>query len=232
MHSILAAAFALAVAVPAAAQTFAWDFASGTLPTAAGWSEVNDDDVPLGLTPDGLLIGPSTRSGSAGYLYDLDSLYVPGSPVSIEATLRIIDTTSGDQGGILRSGYTLAFVENTGRGAVIQFANDGVTLVTTDGSVTSPTFAFDTTSAFNTYRLDIADASATVSINGIEVLSSSQLGGLGLGPTRAFFGDLTILGNSESITRSVTLSIPSPPAAATLLVLGVIQPRRRAIGRA
>lgn len=190
-----------------------YDASNGLLPSELCWNDFvfqNPGPEPV-IEGDSLRVGPTDYGGTRGYLH-AESAFVFDDGVAVEARVRILNSTYGAPSGFERAGYSLYIADNLERWGSLELG-EGVILLRTSSNL-GVTAAFDTTGAFNDYRMEFDGSTVRAIVNGSELLSLPL--GTGAGEqNRLYFGDLTILGNSESLTESVVLTIgevePCPP---------------------
>ncbi len=218
----IAAALFLACAVTSAeAATLTYDAALGSLPEAQGWTFIQDGAlVPVPTVISGVLNqGPTDFSGHQYWTQSSVGFDFTAGPVTLDARLLIVTSSFHPFG---RGGYNFVLADNAGRIASLYITGASVFLGNDALSSISSVIGFDTTDAFHDYRLAVDASGSTLSIDG-NVIVSLGLGGVGEGSgPEIYFGDATILGNSQSQLTQVTVKTVPEPTSIALLGLGLL----------
>lgn len=222
-----AVALAASLGTASSAQIVSYDPALGTLPQAQGFTYVQ----AFTAAPQPVVAGGTLHQGPTAY----DGLqYWPKSDVPInygngffvEATLKVTYSTyfpdpPNAQGQ--RFGWYLDVTDASGHEFTLGVASGGIA-VNTDlfGSPTNgvPFTAFDTTDAFHTYRVVVAQGVGSVYID--NTLYGTTPIGAAIGTSfanRVFFGDGTREGDSQ--TELSGLRYGPVPEPSTFLVLAI-----------
>ena len=207
-----------------------YDPAVGTLPTAQAFDFINDDTTaPAPSVVGGLLLQGPTTVAAVQWWQSTTSLIDFDAGVTLEAQLRVITSNYFHPGpGQQKSGYYFAISDHIGRSFIIGIDSAGIT-VNTDGIGTGgqgvARTAFDTTSGFHDYRLDVASGVGTLTIDGLFFASTPVNDTPSLiYPTLndALFGDGSYSGTSQtelSLFR-YTATVPEP-GTLSLVAFGV-----------
>ena len=236
---MVAGAIVLVLAGGATAEEV-YDASLGTLPEMQGWAKFDLGANPSPSVSGGALHQNATASSS------VQSWTVQHSPISfdsagpvlLQAELRIVGSNYVliDQNH-WRSGYALAITDENDRHLIAGISSTGVRLTNSPSwgiSLTSSNFyAFDTTSSFHVYRLEVASGLARLLVDEALVLAlpvGSEVPGTNWLTSTARFGDVSLHAGSEGELRYVTMSVVPEPATLSLLTLGwlsLVRKRRR-----
>ncbi len=228
----LIAVVALVAAAPASALAWekAYDPSLGTLPAAQGWQELFSPSS-TGIVSGGLFHqGPT---GDLGYdFYYSDSVvndFTSALPFTLEA--RVDMTSSGyvDNSGVWISGFLAIASDNAAHAYVLGITDTGVRLgVDTNVSDTQSTafIPYNTYAVFHTYKIEAANGSALLSIDGAPVATLAMGSAGAWAANRVLFGDATTLTGSETYVEFVRYGneksgILPEPGSLLALVTGI-----------
>lgn len=177
----------------------------GTLPDAQGFTREEDPGFPVPVVGGGVLhtFAQTVPSATQYWYNNSNPLDFSTTPYSLEATLQVISSNYvfplGD--GTQRSGYYLWAIDAAGRSVAVGIASDGITINTDAGFTPDngvPFTSFNTTDAFHTYRLLIANGVVTLFIDGTLFATTPVGGEIRTDvPNRVIFGDASGVGVSE-----------------------------------
>ena len=238
----------LAVAVILASQgllnaAVVYDASLNTLPDAQGWSVFELGGNPTPTVSDGLLHQNAPAVNSVfSYFADTGVIdFDTSSAIVMDVDLRV--TESGYHTFVspnrFRTGYAFAVTDAKDRLFLVAIASGGVQMTSHSDwllAYSTSFHSFDTTSAFHNYRLEIADGSAELYIDGSPVMT------LGAGTAQSYpqpwtntarFGDVSLSAGSVTDLRSASFGqVPEPTSLAiwsaiALGGLGLAYRRRR-----
>lgn len=187
-----------------------YDAAQGALPTERCWNAVGAENSPAPTIVEGALVHGLTGYGNGSYFEHSFPPLSFADGAAIEAVLKVDSSTWYATNPFQRTGFYLNLSDDAGNWAGLGIAGDRVLLQTLDQNWSDLTHLVNTTRGFRSYRLEILGSTATVSIDGIAVLTDSVGGGAA--PNRAIFGDISILGNSK--TRVKVVQVEGVPVCA------------------
>jgi hypothetical protein len=176
MMLVAVAVFAL---LPLSASAQQWlktyDPSLNTLPDMQGWSFFEPFNPPAPSVSGGTLFqGPTGSQDQFWDATDIVNDFLNGPTFILEAQLKVIHSGYGFLAdGSWRTGYDIYAADKTGKLFVIGIADTGVRMSARDNRDSSPFVSFDTTSAFNTYRLTVSNGIANLYINGNQIISLS-----------------------------------------------------------
>ncbi len=178
-----------------------YDAATGLLPTEVCWDAVNPGAAPPpSFVKGALLLGPTTTSGAPYFRRVLTPFsFDDGSSVTV--SVKVLASSWYAQFPLQRTGYFVALSDLQGRYAYLGIASDRILLMNTDQSWSNQTAEFDSTSGFHTYRMSFAGNVVSISVDGNVLLS--DVVGTGADANTVSWGDLSILGDSTTLTASV-----------------------------
>ena len=220
----------LCVVRTAQAQTTrTYEASLNTLPEAQGWTFGGGTLNPAPTVAGGILTQNRTTT-SENQLWRRTDLANDFSPIAptffLEANIKVDRSEYNDSvfGG-WRAGYTIYASDTAGHTFILGLAGNGLRLTTdqanSSDTLSSPFISFDTTSDFDTYRLEVANGIGSLYANG--VLKTS----LPVGATYAGVSDRILFG-SGSITTAQTemhylryglvpAAVPEPGSLALLI---------------
>lgn len=210
VNVFVSAAFAAAVVngTVCSDQIAGYDAARGNMPTDVCWEYSSNGGVaPPFNNGSAAVLGPTNQSGYHYWHRNLPAFStVDGA--SITGSVRVNSSSYYFDGSYKRTGYYLLLTGSNGVGASLGIASDRVLLQIGDVNPADLTYAFNSTDAFHTYQLELMGSVATVKIDGNTVLVAPASIGA---PTqaRAYFGDISVLGNSSTQTAWVSVEATS-----------------------
>ncbi|MBL9148626.1 MAG: hypothetical protein JNM94_08035 [Phycisphaerae bacterium] len=179
-----------------------WSGASGVLPTERCWDHVNPRNAPpLALVDGSMVLGQTTNGGNC-YLKHAFPPISFDDGAAIEASIKVDNSTWYAVSPFKRAGISLGMTDATGRWARLMIANDRLLLHTADQNWSDLTYLVNTTGAFHTYRIVYLGSTATVYMDGVQVLTDS-VGTGAAAKNLAYLGDMTGLALSKTRTAYV-----------------------------
>jgi hypothetical protein len=196
------AALTLASLASAGDLVISWSGESGALPTDRCWDHVNPRNAPpLALVDGAVVLGQTTNSGNC-YLTRTFPPISFDDGAAIEASIKVDNSTWYAVSPFKRAGFSIGITDGIGRWARLMIANDRLLLHTADQNWSDLTYLVNTTDAFHTYRIEYVGSTATVFMDGVQVLTDSV--GTGAATKNlAYVGDLTGLALSKTRTAYV-----------------------------
>jgi len=225
--------------LPSARAQREYDAANGTLPEAQGWTYIGSNASPTPSVSGGILFQNSLTNNAtqAWRRTDIVNDFNIGSPRFFFETNIKVDQSDyinflGSSGDAWRTGYMMYVADNDGHSFILGLTNNGLRLSTDQNGVTdalsSPFLNFDTTSGFNTYRLEVSNGIGDLYANG-SLLTSLPVGQTYSGVSNrvligSFPGGIQPGGSTEMHYLDygvVTAATPEPSTFALLVGMGV-----------
>lgn len=205
ISNVAVPAFALLSTIAVAGETARYDASLGGVPhDSPCWEYATTASIPAPLNNgQAVVLGQTTNNGTSRWTQDL----IPFSfndGASIAASVQVANSSYYAVSPYRRSGYYIGLVDRLGRHAMIGISSDRILLSTGDANWSDQTYLFNSTGAFNTYKLVFAGNVATAYINGVPVLSDT-VGTGSSAVSSARFGDMSILANSLTQTAWVVV---------------------------
>jgi hypothetical protein len=221
----------LAPAAPAAAeQTFrTYDAALGTLPEQQGWTFAQSGGSPPAPTVSGGFLnqGPTSTPGTQVWSDTLNlTQYAPrdftqGTFV-LTARLDVLSSSFFNDGSLRRAGYYFSVSDALGRYFYLAVAGDRVWLDRDPNAPSGgPAAVLFNTTGVHDYELRIDATGARTFIDGNLVTSAALGAGGQQAANTVIFGDLSVLGASQTRLANVqytAVAVPEPGTAAHLLL--------------
>ncbi|MBL9148811.1 MAG: hypothetical protein JNM94_08980 [Phycisphaerae bacterium] len=195
---------ALVVAAASSAdQIGTYDASLGLLPGDICWTAVGANQAPPPTFVDGALKHGQTSYGTSSYFSRALPPYLFADGAAVTAVVKIQSSTWYASNPFKRTGYYVNLADKSGKFAALGIASDRILLQTLDQNWSDQTYLMDTTNAFHTYRLAFSGSTVAVFVDGRQVLSDTV--GSGATPNQVIFGDVSILGASTSLTKSIVV---------------------------
>ena len=220
-------AFSLTALASEAVVIARYDAALGTLPQAQGFAieQTSSSSHPAPKVESGALhqfAQTVPLSDQRQFWYTPNTTYnFTTASYLLEVEMRVVSSSFDPNSfGAPRSGYYMNVTSSDSRGYVLGITSGGVTLQNNINATTS-VIPFDTTGSFHRYSLIAQDQLAVLSIDGIEIATIQSGANNGGSPAfGAAFGDSTMRGVSETLTRNfVVTALPVPEAGALWMML-------------
>jgi hypothetical protein len=202
------------------AATLSYHASTGMLPSAQGWAHFGSSLAETNYS----LVNGSLLQGNTGAIENLQYYQSSGiafdfdkDEVTVSATLQIIAsglTHPPDPSGLgyRRAGWSMDVTDTAGRFVALYVGASGLFLLG-QNSESSGLVAFDTTSTFHTYTLQIKNTGAVLTVDGNPtatlLLSQFRLVGTNTANT-VRFGDNTNAQASSSRLQSLELVVFAP----------------------
>lgn len=178
-----------------------YEASSGLLPDELCWSGAGIHFAsPPNVMHGALHLGPTSNHAATYYLRSIEPFSF-NDGAAIEATTLILASDYIEDGAFQWTGYSIGIHDSDGGFARLGVADDRILLQTSEDGLDDQTFPFTSTDGYHTYRLEITNGLATVSVDGVAVLWDTI--GSGRLTNAVTFGDSAIIATSESSTASV-----------------------------
>jgi hypothetical protein len=228
---VVCAGLVLAGTSEASAQVFDYQASLGTLPTSQGWTLTQSGSPAAAVVTGGYLKSVTTTNAQTQFWSVSPSTIDFSRGASIEARVRINNSTFYNDGSFKRSGWNLLLSDSAGRFILAGISNASVHL-RRDNNTGGTQAAVNMVGNFATVKLSVSGSTATLSLNGSQILTTSVSAAGGTAENQMSFGESSILALSDTDVEWVRAeAVPEP---ASLLVLGAsclgvaLRKRRRA----